>query len=404
MPFFVGRFDLDSALVAGRWYRLGTHPEGALAGSDRERLWEDIQAMAAPMADVFGETPWDDYTILALFEDGYPGGSALEHQNSHLGIYAPGLIQSPVLPLVVAHEIFHAWNVKRLRPEELWPYAYDRSQPTTLLWVSEGITDYYADLALVRGGIIEPEMFYRLATFKITQTEDAGPIALEDASLSTWIEPDDGTAFIYYPKGSLAGLLLDILIRDATDNRSSLDGVMRDLYRSEFKAGSGFTEEEWWDAVSRAAGGRSFDEFRERYIDGRDPYPCLGGMTAATTTQRQPLIDAQIEGDGEGVRVTSVAAGSPAEAAGISPGDYVLRVGEIEVEDTSFAAEFRRRYAEAPEGTLVEIELLRDGRRITTETEIEFRESASYRVEEDPDASDRASRIRDGILTGTVQG
>jgi predicted metalloprotease with PDZ domain len=227
MPFFVGRFDLDSTRVDDRWYRLATYPSGTVTGEDRERLWEDIEAMIPPMAAVFGETPWVDYTILALFEEGFPGGAALEHRNSHLGIYAPQLVPSPILPLVMAHETFHAWNVKRLRPEELWPYEYDRAQPTTLLWVSEGVTDYYADLALVRGGIVDPDLFYQLLTLKIRQTEAAGPVSLEDASVSTWIEPDDGTATIYYQKGSLAGLFLDILIRDATDNRTSLDQVMR---------------------------------------------------------------------------------------------------------------------------------------------------------------------------------
>lgn len=409
MPFFVGAFDLDSVRVEGLWYRLGTYPEGALAGRERSSLWQDIGAMLPPMAAVFGETPWEDYTILAAFDAGYGGGAALEHANSHLGIYSPAFIGSPLLASIIAHEIFHAWNVKRLRPQELWPYEYDRPQPTTLLWVSEGITDYYADLALVRGGIVRPEFLYLMTAAKIDGTGSVVPVALEDASLSTWIEPTDGSALIYYDKGSLAGLQLDILIRDATDNRASLDEVMRDLYRSEYLTGSGFTDEEWWSAVSRAAGGRSFEEFRLRYVDGREPYPWdetlpRAGLLLVQRTERQPFVDAAVVPDGETMRITEVVPGSAAEASGIRPGDILLRIGDMAVEDGGFARAFLRRYGDAPDGTTVEIELLRDGTTRTVRTELQFEENTTHAVQEDPDASPRARRIRDGILTGRVDG
>ena len=295
MPTFIGAFDLDSTRVEGRWYRLATYPAGALAGERRTELWRQIKDIIPPMAAVFEETPWNTYTIMAVFPPDFPGGSALEHQNSHLGLYTPGIIGNPILPLVIAHEMFHAWNVKRLRPAAMVPYAYDREQPTTLLWVSEGITDYYADLAMVRGGVVPAELFFQITGGKISQVNNTVPVALEDASLSTWIEPDDGTAFIYYPKGSLAGLMLDILIRDATDNRRSLDDVMRDLYRTTYKDGAGFTEEQFWAAVRKAAGGRAFDEFEAAYIDGREPYPWeevlpLAALKLEARTTERPLI------------------------------------------------------------------------------------------------------------------
>ena len=103
--------------------------------------------------------------------------------------------------------MLHAWNVKRLRPHQMVPYDYSRPQATELLWVSEGITDYYADLALVRGGIVPPQVFYQLTSGKIGDVGSTPPVALEDASLSTWIGPTDGTEYIYYDKGSLAGFI-----------------------------------------------------------------------------------------------------------------------------------------------------------------------------------------------------
>ncbi|NIP56474.1 MAG: M61 family metallopeptidase, partial [Gemmatimonadetes bacterium] len=244
MPTFVGAFDVDSLRIDGRWYRLATYPEGALEGEPRELLWDQIEAMMPPMAAVTGRIPWESYTTLLVFDPGLAGGSALEHANSHLGAYHPQFIGTPILASITAHEIFHAWNVKRIRPADLWPYDYGRRMPTELLWISEGITDYYADLALVRGGIVPREVFYRMTGQKIGEVSDLQPVALEDASLSTWIGPRDGTSYVYYPKGSLAGLLLDILIRDASDNERSLDDVIETIYEEAYLQGRGFTEEE----------------------------------------------------------------------------------------------------------------------------------------------------------------
>src|SRR5207249_5763141 len=131
-----------------------------------------------------------------------------------------------------------------------------------------------ADLAEVRGGIVNDSGFLALTAGKINEVDAARPVSLEDASLSTWVHPVDGTGYIYYPKGSLAGFMLDIMIRDASDNRQSLDNVMRELYTSVFKKDArGFVGTDWWSAVSKAAGGRSFADFAARYVEGREAYP-----------------------------------------------------------------------------------------------------------------------------------
>jgi predicted metalloprotease with PDZ domain len=273
-PVIVGRFDIDSATISGKTVRFATYPMGSVSGASRATAWEQLKRLIPVQALVFGEVPWPSYTIIQIADPTYPGASGLEHADSHVDVVSPAFFfGSDFQPSLYAHEIFHAWNVKRLRPADLVPYRYDRAQPTPWLWVSEGITDYYADLSEVRGGVVDPSGFYALTTAKIAEIESTVPFALEDASLNTWIHPKDGTENSYYPKGSLAGLLLDISIRDASDNRSSLDGVMRDLYQTTYKKGRGFTFEDWWGAVRRAANGRSFEEFYRRYVDGRDPYP-----------------------------------------------------------------------------------------------------------------------------------
>lgn len=406
MPFFVGRLDVDSAQIEGKWHRLATYPRGIFAGAARRGFWDQLRAMTPAMSRVFGETPWDSYTTMIIFEASFPGASALEHQNSHVGIYTPAIIGSPFLPSITAHEIFHAWNVKRLRPAELWPYDYDQPQPTTLLWVSEGITDYYADLALVRGDIIPTDLFIEITQRKIEDVANNPPVALEDASLSTWIDPVDGSRYVYYPKGSLAGLLLDIMIRDASDNRASLDLVLRDLYTTAYKAGRGFTVEQFWQAVSRAAGGKSFAEFAERHIDGRDPLPYaqvfpLGGFAFRADSARVPRLGVNTGLDSTGVVVTAVTPGSSAEDAGVQPGDRLIRVGDVEVVGQEFGDEFRARYQTVVEGSPLTITVRRGGRTLTLTGRLRFVPVVTYALEAEPDPSAKAARIRDGILKGT---
>ena len=368
-PFFIGRLDIDSTQAGGKWYRVASWPSGTFKGAERAQFHEELAGSVPAMAKVFGEQPWDAYTILLLFDSTFGGGSALEHTNSHVGIYNPEFIGSVVLASITAHEIFHGWNVKRLRPVEMFPYRYDVPQETVWLWVSEGITDYYADLALVRGGVVDSSGFVALTQQKIEETYDSPPVALEDASLSTWISPDDGSATVYYPKGALAGFLLDILIRDASDNQRSLDDVMRGLYQRTWKVNRGFTAGDWWGAVSAAAGGKSFDDFARRYIDGREEFPWatvlpLAGFRLAIDSIREPRIGVTTIGEGPGLVVEEVSPNGMGDSAGILPGDRLIRVGDIEVAGPQFGLEFRRRYATERPGLVIPIVVERGGQRL----------------------------------------
>ena len=402
MPFFVGRIDYDSTQVSGRWHRLATYPAGTLAGAARRQLWDQIAKMVPPQEAVFQETPWDTYTTMLVFHPQYPGASALEHSNSHLGIYNPGIIGNPLLASITAHEIFHAWNVKRLRPSDLQPYDYDEPQPTTLLWVSEGITDYYADLVLSRGGIIDSSQFMGLTAGKATTVSAAPPTALEDASLSTWIQPADGSVYLYYPKGSLAGFLLDILIRDASNNAASLDLVMRQLYRATYKRGRGFTGTDWWTAVSKAAGGRSFADFNARYIDGREPFPFdqvlpLAGMRMVSDSVKEPRLGISSIMDSSGIVIAEVLPGGSAETAGVRAGDRLLTIGDLSVSSPDFGPAFRTRYGKE-EGAPLPIKVRRGADTLTLSGKVILVSRVERRIEADPAASDKAVRIRNGIL------
>lgn len=413
MPTFIGRFDYDSAQVSGAWVRFATYPEGSVSGSTRETVWNQFRRIIPAQVMMFGKAPWGPhYTILQVTDASSPGGSGLEHRNSHLDIVTPLANGSIPIAGLYAHEIYHAWNVKRLRPEALWPYRYDRMQPTTLLWVAEGITDYYADLSLVRGGIVDAGQFYEMTAAKASNVALTPPVALEDASLSTWIAPTDGTAYIYYDKGSLAGLLLDVLIRDRSGNRGSLDVVMRELYENEYGKGSGFTEAEFWAAVQRTAGPRApgsrpglLDTFDARFVGGREPYPyrdvlALAGLLA--TEVRAPRLGITTQPDGDSVRVTAVQPGSAAAEAGVRAGDVLLALGSLVVSDPNFGVQYRTRYAQAPEGTPLPIRVRRGDETRTLPGVIRYA-LAGITITEDPSASPKARLIREGILLGRSQ-
>lgn len=406
MPVAVGRLDLDSTTISGKTFRLATYPAGSVAGSARATVWDQLKRIVPVEVMVFNETPWASYTLIQIADSTYPGASGLEHADSHVDVVNPGFFGSAFQPSLYAHEIFHAWNVKRLRPADLVPYRYDRAQPTVWLWMSEGITDYYADLAEVRGGVIPATGFYALTAGKIGEIDATPPFALEDASLNTWIHPRDGTEYSYYPKGSLAGLLLDIEIRDASDDRRSLDDVMRELYRTTYKNGRGFTYDDFWGAVRRAANGRSFDDFYRRYVDGREPYPWPEAMhKIGLRMQRDSVprlgITSTQEPNGV-VRVVDVVPGGVAAEAGVQAGDELVRVGSVEVRSPNLGPALRDAFSGQASGSPMPIVVRRQGEMLTLRGRLAYAPGPPT-ITEDPAASARSVRLRNGIMRGTTE-
>jgi predicted metalloprotease with PDZ domain len=406
-PIMAGRFDFDSARVGTGWLRFASYPASVETAARRATTLSELSKIIPVESAVFGETPWTTYTVMQIADSAFAAVVGLEHQNSHVDLTNVLAIGQPVLTSVYAHEIFHAWNVKRLRPADLWPYQYAHEQPTSWLWVSEGITDYYADLALVRGGVSDSSAFFATTAGKIREVADLPPFGLDDASLSAWIHPTDGTADAYYPKGSLAGLMLDILIRDASDNKRSLDEVMRQLYRQDYKAGKGFTGADWWNAVQGAAGGKSFTDFNARYIDGRDPYPWqtvlpLAALALRSDSTRVPVLGVTMSQEDNGSRITGVAPGSTAELAGVQPGDDLVSVGDIPGSAAALTEHLRAKYGNAANGTIIPITIVRDGKQSSLAGPLQFTWRVDLRIAPVPGASPKAVRVRSGILHGTT--
>ena len=263
----------------------------ALGEFDRRQFMDDLRAVVEAGTQIIGEIPYKQYTFIGIG----PGRGGIEHLNSTAvpfsGIGSDRASRIRTLAFL-AHEYFHSYNVKRIRPIALGPFDYDRPNPTDMLWVSEGFTSYYEYLMLVRSGRMTPQELLDALSRTITAVESSPGRLVQSAAASsreTWNQgpfgrggTGAGKTISYYDKGAVLALLLDFRIRHETKNRKSLDTVMRALYRTYYKRlGRGWTEAEFRRTCEEAAGGGLADFFEyattTREID-YDRYLGYGGL------------------------------------------------------------------------------------------------------------------------------
>ena len=413
---FVGKYSLDSLQVDGKWIRIAVWPADAYSPPVQRNMRTDLEKIARTENALFGGPPYDRYTVFFnVIREPVSFGGGLEHAASQFDIMpqgafadAAGTFGDFMVPLM-AHEYFHLFNVKRIRPAEMWPYDYHAEQYTPLLWWSEGVTDYYADLTNLRSGLWTTQQFLGNATQDMQQVESVPePWSEEDGSAATWInEVFVNSSQLYYPKGSLTGLLLDVSIRDASDNRRSLDDVMRALYTRFYQKQMGFTTRDLL-ALLREYGLPDVDAFYQRYINGREPLPyeavlAKAGIAVARKTISNPFLGVNAQPDETGkLVVQSVVPGSAADAAGLQQGDVLLKVGEIEARaDGDWGASYRERYR-GQDGQPLAISVTRAGKPLTLTTQVRERTAVSFTLTPAASPTPKQARIWQGIATGST--
>jgi len=413
---FVGKYSLDSLSVDGKWVRIAVWPADAYTPAVARTMRADVDTIAHTENALFGGPPYDTYTIFfnVIREPiGFAGG--LEHAASQFDIMpagafadAAGALGDFMVPLM-SHEYFHLFNVKRIRPAELWPYDYHAEQYTPLLWWSEGVTDYYADLTNIRSGLWSAERFLRNTAQDMQQVESTPePWSEEDGSIATWInEVFVNSSQLYYPKGALTGLLLDISLRDATDNRRSLDDVMRALYTRFYQRQRGFRTADLL-ALLREFGMPDVATFYQRYINGREPLPydvvlLKAGIAVERETTGNPFLGVNALPNEQGkLVVQSVVPGSAAEAAGVAAGDVLVKVGEVETRpDEDWGAKFRQRYR-GQAGAALAIAVERAGQSLTLNTGVRERTVVSFRLTALPAPTPKQAGIWHGLTSGST--
>ncbi len=262
-PVLIGNLqELPSFKVKGIEHRFIGYNIGDF---DRILFMDNLKKIVEAASGIIGDIPYKHYTFIGIG----PGRGGIEHLNNTTLSFDGNGLNKPVamnkMMNFIAHEYFHNFNVKRIRPFELGPFDYDKENRTNLLWFSEGLTVYYEYLIVKRAGLADAGTFLSFFDGNLDAFEnDPGRFyqSLQQASYNTWSDGPFGTngggpdkAISYYDKGPLVGLLLDFEIRNATENQKSLDDVMRLLYRKYYVVGNrGFTEAELQSTCEQVAG------------------------------------------------------------------------------------------------------------------------------------------------------
>ena len=337
-PFEVSNFTEITFNVQGKPHRYVITGEG---NYDLKALARDTTKIVEECYKMFGELPYDDYTFIVNLR----GGGGLEHLNStalqwqRFG-FKPAARYKGFLGLV-AHEYFHAFNVKRIRPDALGPFDYENENYTKLLWVAEGGTEYYSNLLLRRAGLISDKEFLNQKAGAFTDLASRPgrfETSLEEASMDAWIkyyrqdENSVNNQISYYDKGEIVNMMLDLSIRTASNGAKSLDDVMRHLYNEFYKRGRNYTPEDF-QKVSETMAGKSLDEFFSKYVRGESEIDYDGilagvglSVSSSQAGKNRAYIGADTAEENGRLTVRSVPAGTPAYDQGINTGDQIVAV------------------------------------------------------------------------------
>jgi len=417
-PVEVSNFKEIDFQVRGVPHRIVVDGEG---NYDPERMRRDVQKIVETEVAMMGDIPYHDYTFILHLRES--GGGGIEHLNStSLGSYRFGFANEQGyrnFHNLVAHEFFHLWNVKRIRPDALGPFDYTKENYTKLLWVAEGITDYYTGIFVRRAGLISDRDYLdNLArSIQVLQnTPGRLEMSAEEASFDAWIkayradENSVNSQVSYYEKGALLGLLIDLEIRKRSGSAKSLDDAMRYLYTDFYQKGRNYSPEDFQKACELMAGSK-FDEFFSRYVRGREELDYDAGLNAAglkldTTSggdqnraaNQHPFLGADLSQQGERVMVSRVYAGSPAYEQGLNAGDSIAAIDGYRGSQSFIQA----RLDEKKPGEVVHLTIFRNDILRTIDVKLGSRSAATYKIVPVGQPSDMQKRIYQAWLNAPL--
>ena len=370
----------------------------------KKQVEEDLGRICKYELKLMEGAPFERYMFILHIGKG-AGSGGMEHANST----AIGTYSDEYLPSVAAHEFFHLWNVKRIRPASLEPVDDSKEQYTRVLWFAEGVTNTYGSYTLVRSGIWSKEQFYADLSEQITELEGRPANrwqSAEQSSLDAWLEkyplynqPEFSVS--YYTKGQVLGDLLDILIRDRTGNGKSLDDVMRSLNMNFAKQGKTYRDSLDVRLTAERITDSSFEEFFRKYVAGTDSFPyqeilTLAGLALRTVERRRPTLGFSMEHEPNGRFVVSkVDSESSAAQAGLRAGDAIVNWNGGEV-----PRRVDRWLQEQKAGELLKLRIRREEKEVSIEFRLGEIKETLYVVGEDAHAGEKARHIREGILRG----
>lgn len=425
-PMEISTEDLERQFTDhGKIFRVVVHCYGD--GDETPKQWTkslaaDLKKIVHVEMQMMPAPDFKDYTFLVHVTPFIDEGDGMEHLNSTQIIVrgTPGAASLAEAELDAAHEFFHLWNVKRLRPLALGPFDYTKEDYTRSLWFAEGFTQYYSYVFLYRSGLwTQAELFNHLAAEARQLQQEPGRrlMSAESSSFHAWFydrapqmqNTNFANATIsYYNKGALLAWLLDLDIREQTGGQKSLGDVMRAMYQKFYEApaatyylpGRGYTEHDILAALN-AVSGSDFTDFFTRYVQGTDELPynqvlASAGLKLNVSVPPGAVPSLGILGESvdNGIRVAAVRPGRAADRAGLSVGDTLIAVDQLSLATASLTARLKMY----PPGAVVPFTVERLGERITVPVKLDPPVAGDYEIVENPDATQIQVGIRDGWL------
>ena len=403
-PIFIGNPVTRQFVVAGKRHVLAL--EGDYAFFDADRASADLQKIVDAAGKVMGgKYDYPHYYFLNLVSD---AGGGLEHKNSFLTMSGRYVTRTPRAYKdwlgLVAHEYFHNWNIKRLRPIELGPlFDYENEVHTKALWIAEGFTDYYAGVILKRAGLFTLEEYLEDLSNQIEAVQNTpGRLvtSVDMASYDTWIKqyrPDENTpntTVNYYPKGAVIAFLLDAKIRRATNGSKSLDDALQLAYHR-YSGPKGYALEQFYQTMTDAAGTslRAFfaatAESTEE-LDYKEALEWYGlRFRPLDPGAKRAWLGTNTRVDNGRLIVAGVRRDTPAHAAGVNVDDEILAIDDVRVRQDGLVTRLEQ-YAPGQRITLL---VARRDRLTRLEVTLGTEPGRPWRLEVDP-AANEAHRAR----------
>jgi len=374
---------------------------------NRATLEDSLKRITGYEVKLMGGPPFKEYTFffhIGAFPEA--GGGGMEHANCT----AIGGSSVEMVSAIASHEFFHAWNVKRIRPQSLEPVDYTKEQYSRALWFAEGVTSTYGSFTLERSGIWNKDKWYVDLGQQICELQSRPARkwqSVEESSLDTWFDKYDAynlpdRSISYYNKGQLIGDMLDLAIREATDNHKSLDDVLRSLNDSA-KQGKFYDESAGIRAVVEEVSGASFQDFFRRYVSGLDEIPydqflTYGGLALKSELRKSADPGFFVGRSAEGPAVVSVTPGSAAQTAGLHVDDIL-----VELNGAPISGRISAWMRERTPGEMIKVKVRRDGDERELSFAVGSREENHCTVVEVAHPAEKQLRVRAGLLRGTTE-
>lgn len=375
-----------------------------------DTLKRDMGKIVKAAKDFWGEFPYTRYVFFVHLSA--QGGGGTEYLNSTimgaraLAFRNPGAYRG-FLGLT-SHEFFHTWNVKQLRPKGMHPYDYTKENYAKEYWIAEGTTSYYSPLISRRAGFGTARQYVEGLGGQILEdrSRPGNKVqSLSESSFDAWIkywkpsENSYNTQTDYYGKGAQVSLLLDLEIRQRSRGKSSLDDVMRAMYKRFPIAGKGYTIDDF-QKVSEEFAGRSLKDFFNGYVHGTVPLDWekilgyAGLEVQARDSARKASLGASISDRGGMAQVSRVVAGSPAAEAGLDVGDEVIAFNGYRMR----ANDINERVGEMKPGEVVTLTVFRSDRLREFEITLRLQDVPPYRVTKTKEPTDLQKKIYEAWL------